>query len=165
MSEYIRGQVAGIRTRTEVILTLDKLEKTHEGMVFIVYEEGETIEDSKGHPFGQLELQKARVRITHVQPGFAAAESAEVVRIWRGPEPSPDDVDQSLYEQYLEEGELYETIMKPIAEIPGTQSSGKEQTGKVVVMEPPTIRELARSRLKNRRVVEGDLVRSEVPVG
>ncbi len=161
MSTYIWGNVARIVSETEIVVTLDAPEKARVGMEFDVIEEGDAIRDAEGKVLGKLELQKARVRLIHVQPEFAFAESGEVTRIWLGPEP---DYEEYLAEQDLEQ-ELWRIRPKPIAEKPTTEVAEEGEGGEKAVLEQVSLRQLMRAKLKNRLVVVGDLLRSTVPVG
>jgi hypothetical protein len=154
-----------VRSETEIILKLDKPEKARKGMEFIVYEEGDAIKDSIGQVIGKLELQKAQVRLTHVQTEFSAAESLERVWVWNGPPGmEPDDHAAERWDEFITD-EFYTSRPKRIAAFP-VSTSGETQSSTIsgVVTEATSIAELVRSKLKNRLVIPGDLARSIAPV-
>lgn len=164
MTSYLRGTVIDVRSETEVLLKLEEPEEARKGMEFIIYEEGDPIKDSKGQVIGKLELQKARVKITHVQPEFAAAESAERVWIWNGPPGmEPDEYADHAWNDFITE-EFYTSKLKRIAAFPSS-TTGETQSSSIsgIVTQATSIAELVRSKLKNRLVVPGDFARSAAP--
>lgn len=162
MTTYIRGRIIDIRSETEVLVTLEPEGKATEGMELIVYEEGDPITDSQGNLHGKFELQKARIRVTHVQPEAVFAESAETERIYVGPE-WEQQFDPSDYVDPDPEDPYWTFRLKRIAAVPA--EAGEEGTAKEPPKEQPrTSRQLARAQLKSQLVVVGDLVRSVLPV-
>ena len=70
----IETKVAQILTSKKVILAAGAEQAVAPEMTFVIYELGEEVKDPEtGESLGRLELHKARVKVTQVQPRFSIA--------------------------------------------------------------------------------------------
>ena len=74
----IKGKIIKIIGEYEVLLDIGSNKDVKEGMLFVVYEEGEErFSPETNESLGKFEIKKGKVRITHVQEKFSKAISAE----------------------------------------------------------------------------------------
>lgn len=73
----IMATVVKIIDEYTVIIDAGYKEGVSFGMNFVIYAEGEEIQDLNGNSLGKLEFPKARVEVTHVQEKLSIAKSIE----------------------------------------------------------------------------------------
>jgi len=79
LSELLKGRVAKILAPHKIVINIGRNDGVQTGMKFVVYEEGEMINDPEtGEPLEKLELVKGTVEVTHLQDKISIAESFEV---------------------------------------------------------------------------------------
>lgn len=72
----IKGKVASILSRYQLVLNIGAQDGVSADMCFVIYEEGDEITDpDSGEPLGRLELVKGEVRVSHVQESITLVES------------------------------------------------------------------------------------------
>src|SRR5262249_22207625 len=70
----IQSKIAKILSPTKVVLSAGAEQGVQEGMVFVIYELGDAVVDPETQePLGQLELHKARVKVSQVQDRLSVA--------------------------------------------------------------------------------------------
>lgn len=70
----IQTKIAKILSPTKVVLAAGAEQGVREGMVFVIYELGDAVADPETQePLGQLELHKARVKVSQVQGRLSVA--------------------------------------------------------------------------------------------
>jgi hypothetical protein len=70
----IQTKIAKILSPTRVVLSAGAEHGVQEGMVFVIYELGDAVQDPEnGEPLGQLELHKARIKVVQVQERLSVA--------------------------------------------------------------------------------------------
>lgn len=148
MKRFIRGKVIKIEDEYTIILDLIADHGVEEGMIFIVYEEGEKISDSKGKSLGKIEYQKVKVRIINVSSNFSIAESDE----WYYDIPYGDYGDYDFTEQFKRQ--------KKIADF----SEKKQKEKNEITKRKKSLSEKIKERRIKRFVNVGDLVKSKRPV-
>lgn len=75
----LKGCILKIISPYKVVINLGKKQGVFQGMKFIIYEEGEMINDPKtGKSIEQLEIVKAKIEVTHAQENIATAETLTV---------------------------------------------------------------------------------------
>lgn len=75
-ADLIRGEVADIMDSKTVVLNIGKEDRVTRGMHFVIYVEAEHLYDKKSKDLGVLEIPKAEVEVTDVQPKLSIAKSA-----------------------------------------------------------------------------------------
>jgi hypothetical protein len=163
MTEYIRGKVTGIASETKVYVKLSDEANAKEGMLMIVYEEGPEIQDVDGRPLGKFEIQKARIKLIHNQPGMSIAQSADFFQVYSGSNLTPPD--ESDYSGPDPGDSLYEWIPKKIASSNNPEDNATGQPDAQSITMRRDVDTLLRLAPRNKLVVVGDLVRSIAPVG
>jgi hypothetical protein len=84
------GYVLKVLSQYKVLISLGRKDGVFRGMRFVIYEEGDMVNDPKsGKPIERLELVKGTVEITHVQERMSIAESSFVERRVYMPLPYP----------------------------------------------------------------------------
>ena len=74
----ITGKIARILNEYQLVLNVGSKEEVTNGMIFIIYEEGEEIKDpDSGDSLGNLEMVKGEVEVSHVQRTICLAQSKE----------------------------------------------------------------------------------------
>ena len=75
----ITCKVAKILNEFQLILNVGSRQGVAKGMAFVVYEEGEEIQDPEtGQSLGKLEIVKGEVEVSHVQETLCLAQSKEL---------------------------------------------------------------------------------------
>lgn len=150
MKRFIRGKIIKIEDEYTVIIDLTEKHRVKEGMIFIVYGEGEEILDSKGKSLGKIEYPKAKVYIINVSKNFSVAESNE----WFYDIPL-------AYEDYdeIDPSERYKR-RKKIADISEKKENGKNKKSE----KNKTLSEKIKEKRNEGFVNVGDLVKSKEPV-
>lgn len=152
MSRYLRGGVNRVVSETRLLLTLDEdsQKKAEVGMVFVVYEDGPHVKAWNGKSLGTLEIQKAKVVLVHVQPEFCYADSVH--------EMVPRMFTAGLGYDPIK----YEWVQRRIAAPPEPAPEVRKPVGEKGSDGDTAFEEAHRAR--NLLIVEGDRVRSLVPV-
>jgi len=78
MSQRIEGEVVDIINEYTVVINVGEEGGVRKGMKFVIYTEAEELLDSKGNSLGKLEIPKAEIEITHVQPKISIGKSGEI---------------------------------------------------------------------------------------
>jgi hypothetical protein len=70
----IQTKIAKILSPTKVVLSAGAEHGVLEGMIFVIYELGDAVQDPETRePLGQLELHKARIKVSQVQERLSVA--------------------------------------------------------------------------------------------
>ncbi len=103
MKKFIRGHIKKIINEYSLVLDVTAADGVEEGMIFIIYEEGEQIRSDDGVSLGRIEYPKATVKIINSSSRFSIAESDEWYYEeppWDYPDEPPDyDPDEEFYRQ------------------------------------------------------------------
>jgi len=109
----ILGKVVKTLSKTAVVLNVGANDGVQEGMVFLIYEEGEEIVDpDTKEPLGRLEIAKGNVTAVNVQDRMCVAEAAKrVVQKTRRVDPFAS-LTSSVFgtREYIEDVEVPEKI-------------------------------------------------------
>lgn len=74
----IKGKVVKILDEYSVVVDVGSVNGVEEDMEFVIYEEGEPIEDpDTGEEIGNIEFPKARVKPYHIMENMTVMESSE----------------------------------------------------------------------------------------
>ena len=74
----IKGKVVKILDEYSVVVDVGSVNGVEEDMEFVIYEEGESIEDpDTGEEIGMMEFPKARVEPYHIMENMTVMESSE----------------------------------------------------------------------------------------
>jgi len=74
----LKGKIVKILDQYKVLVNIGADSGIKRGMDFIIYSEGETVEDPESHEvLGKLENVKARLKVSHIQEEFSILESSE----------------------------------------------------------------------------------------
>jgi hypothetical protein len=85
MVEIIRGEVVKIVDKIRVALNVGSDKGVSKGMKFVIYVEGEELQDSGGNKLGKLEIPKAELEIIDVQPLISIAISSSTKTVTENP--------------------------------------------------------------------------------
>jgi len=150
MKKILRGKVIRIDDEYTIFIDLNEKHGVEEGMVFIVYEEGEEIFDTNGRSIGKIEYPKVNVKIINVSEKFSIAESDE----WYYDVPYDDS-----YDDDYDPGDVYKK-QKKIADFSEKNGSIKKDKGTEKKSYAEKIIEIKHTKY----VKIGDLVKSKYPL-
>lgn len=74
----IYGKIVKIISDTQIIINIGEKDGVKEGMVFIIYDEGEEVKDPlTGESLGKLEIRKGKLTVKQTMPKMSLLETGE----------------------------------------------------------------------------------------